>query len=100
MEEASPFSAIPPKVMAVPARRRRIVAHVKEKGVQIGSICQKLAPAAFEKLFFFGGLASITLGCWMAWHPLGPLVGGSMMFWLSLLISSERAEQAAAGKRK
>jgi len=43
-----------------------------------------------EKLFFFGGLAAITWGCWMIYHPLGFVVGGMFGFWLSMLISIER----------
>ena len=49
-----------------------------------------IPPLVCEKLFFFGGLAAITWGCWMIYHPLGFVVGGMFGFWLSMLISIER----------
>ncbi|HZT29257.1 MAG TPA: hypothetical protein VFA33_05205 [Bryobacteraceae bacterium] len=52
--------------------------------------CRKRMPAVMENVLFFGGLASVVYGCWTVWHPLGPLVGGGLAVWVSMLTSLER----------
>ncbi len=42
---------------------------------------------ALQHLFFLGGLGAVTVGCYMAYHPLGPLVGGLISAALGLLVS-------------
>lgn len=51
-----------------------------------------LPPLVFEKLFFFGGLGSISFGMWLVYKPLGFIVGGVIAFWLASLISAGRHE--------
>jgi len=47
-------------------------------------------PGLLEHGLFFSGLASVVCGCWMVYHPLGPLVGGGLAVWVSMLASMER----------
>lgn len=94
--EPNPYAAIRTEQRSQPPPRRRIaVARAKTFWQSLSVACAKKTPAVAESAFFFGGLGAVAFGCWMAWHPLGPIVGGGIAFWLSLLISADRGD----GKR-
>ena len=59
---------------------------------QFVAACRKETPAVLEKILFFGGMGSVVWGCWMVYHPLGPMIGGVLAVWLGMLISVERNE--------
>ncbi len=50
----------------------------------------RAVPAALEQILFFGGLAAVSFGLWMIYHPLGPIAGGAFGVWISFLIAAER----------
>jgi hypothetical protein len=58
----------------------------------LGAALAPVPPLVFEKLFFFGGLSSISYGMWLVYKPLGYVVGGLMGLWLASLISAGRHE--------
>ena len=43
-----------------------------------------LALRALERLFLFGGVASVSYGAWLASEPLGFVVAGGACLWLGL----------------
>lgn len=45
--------------------------------------------SVIENALFFGGLVAFTFGCWLIYHPLGPIVGGVLAVWVSFLLASE-----------
>ena len=94
MTDPSPFSILDESAAA--ARNRQRVRPMRApNALQRGlaafrTACQKRMPATIEHGLFFGGLASVVWGCWMLYHPLGPLVGGGLAVWVSMLASMER----------
>jgi hypothetical protein len=44
-----------------------------------------------EHIIYFAGLASITYGAWLAYHPLGFIIGGGLAVHTSFSIVAERA---------
>jgi hypothetical protein len=44
-----------------------------------------------EHVIYFSGLASVTFGCWLAYHPLGFVVGGLLLINTAFTITAERA---------
>jgi len=58
-----------------------------------------IVPAVLEQVFFFGGMASISYGAWMVYHPLGPIVGGISGVWISFLISADRVAEEQRRQR-
>jgi hypothetical protein len=44
-----------------------------------------------EHSIYFLGLASITYGAWLAWHPLGYVAGGGILVFVSFSVTAERA---------
>lgn len=44
---------------------------------------------AVQHFLFLGGLVSITVGSYMIYQPLGPIVGGVVAISLGLLLSTE-----------
>ncbi len=92
--EENPFQAIAaaarkPHARSTPARA---VAAVRRGGGLLAAACRKQTPAVLEKSLFFGGMGAVVFGCWMIYHPLGPIVGGGIAVWLGMLISVERNE--------
>jgi hypothetical protein len=77
------------------AVRARLLLKCRGAVESFGAVCRKQTPAALERVLFFGGLAAIVAGCWMIYRPLGPLVGGALSVWISMLMSLERAETPA-----
>lgn len=69
---------------------KHTVHHVRTHLAKLRTAVAPLPPLVFEKLFFFGGLGSISFGVWLAYKPLGFVVGGLIAFWLATLISGER----------
>jgi hypothetical protein len=94
MTDPSPFSVLDETTAA--ARSRQSVRPMRTPKVlhrgllAFRKACQKRMPAVLEHSLFFGGLASVVCGCWMLYHPLGPLVGGGLAVWVSMLASMER----------
>jgi hypothetical protein len=96
MTDPSPFSILDDSAAAALAKgRARVRAMRAPNALRRGlaafrKSCQKRMPAVLEHGLFFGGLASVVWGCWMLYHPLGPLVGGGLAVWVSMLASMER----------
>ena len=40
---------------------------------------------------YYGGGALTVYGTWLAWHPLGFVVGGLALVWVSLVIDKQLA---------
>ncbi len=94
MTDPSPFSILDESVAAAKNRQHlrplRAPNALRRGLAAFRKSCQKRMPAVLEHGLFFGGLASVTVGCWMVYHPLGPLVGGGLVVWVSMLASMER----------
>ena len=93
MTDPSPFSILEEPAAARSRQRVRPmrVPNALQRGLAaFRKACSKRMPAVLEHSLFFGGLASVTFGCWMLCHPLGPLVGGGLAVWVSMLASMER----------
>lgn len=70
---------------------KRKVAKFRLMAKRVSASIGAIVPKACEQLFFFFGLGSVVFGCWMVYKPLGFIVGGLLLFWLSTLISAERS---------
>jgi hypothetical protein len=95
--EPNPFAALDPapkRPAQKPRFRRasRVASGARLALASFTAVCRKQTPAVLEKALFFGGIGSVVSGCWMIYHPLGPLVGGGLAIWLGMLISVERNE--------
>jgi hypothetical protein len=95
MTDPSPFSVLDESAAALAKGRNRVrpmrpVSAIRRGAAAFRKACQKRMPAVLEHSLFFGGLASVVWGCWMLYHPLGPLVGGGLAVWVSMLASMER----------
>jgi len=49
-----------------------------------------IVPLVAENVLLFGGMAAVTYGCWMIYHPLGPIVGGLLATRVAFMIEAER----------
>jgi hypothetical protein len=58
----------------VVARRRRVRNSLARLRRASGPVLVTLAEIA--------GLLALAYGCWLAWHPLGFVVGGLVLVWL------------------
>jgi len=94
MTDPSPFSVLDesgPAARSRPRVRPLRVPNALRRGLTaFRKACTKRMPAVLEHGLFFCGLASMTFGCWMVYHPLGPLAGGGLAVWVSMLASMER----------
>jgi len=95
MTDPSPFAILEQSAAAAQRGQvrpvpKRTVNALRRGAALLASACKRHTPPATEKLLFYGGLAHIVLGCWMIYHPLGPLVGGGIAVWLGMLVSVER----------
>ncbi len=91
MSEPSAFNALRQEEKTIPLRRGRPV--LKEKSLSFGGklsiFYAKYRTAMFAYPMFWGGLASVTVGFWMIYHPLGPIVGGTAAIYLSIAASTD-----------
>jgi hypothetical protein len=91
MAEATPFGALrqDDKKKPQPQRVGRTIVMQKAAGfrTQFANACAKYVPGAIQYALFLGGLASISVGFWMAWKPLGPIVGGGIAVYVGMLLS-------------
>ncbi len=94
MTDPSPFSVLDESGPAARSRQRvrplRAPNALRRGLTAFRKACTKRMPAVLEHGLFFCGLASLTVGCWMVYHPLGPLAGGGLAVWVSMLASMER----------
>jgi len=94
MTDPSPFSVLDesgPAARSRPRVRPLRAPNALRRGLTaFRKACTKRMPAVLEHGLFFCGLASMTVGCWMVYHPLGPLAGGGLAVWVSMLASMER----------
>jgi hypothetical protein len=96
MHDPNPYSILDESAAAALAKGRqrvrpiRPVHALRRRAASFAAACRKQTPAVMEKFLFFGGMASVVCGCWMVYHPLGPLVGGGVAVWLGMLVSVER----------
>lgn len=94
MTEPSPFSMLDESRPAARSRQRvlplRAPNALRRGFAAFRKACTKRMSSLVEHGLFFGGLASVTVGCWMVYHPLGPLAGGGLAVWVSMLASMER----------
>ena len=95
MADPTPFSILEQQAAAAAKNRQRVralrpVSAIRRGAAAFRKACTKRMPGVVEHGLFFGGLASVTVGCWMVYHPLGPLVGGGLAVWVSMLASMER----------
>jgi hypothetical protein len=94
MTDPSPFSVLDESTAAARGRQHvrpmRAPNALKRGLAVLRTACQRRMPSVLEHSLFFGGLTSVIWGCWMLYHPLGPLVGGGLAVWVSMLASMER----------
>lgn len=94
MTDPSPYSILDEAAAAAKGRQRvrsiRPVGALRRGFLVFRAACQKRTSAVLENGLFYGGLACVVCGCWMVYHPLGPLVGGGLAVWLGMLTSVER----------
>ena len=94
MNDPSPFSILDESAAAARSRQRvrqmRPPSALRRGLAAFRKACQKRMPGVLEHGLFFGGLTSVAYGCWLVYHPLGPLVGGGLAVWVSMLASMER----------
>lgn len=93
MTEPSPFGALrqDDKKKEQPRRVGRTIVMQKAASFrsQFAQACVKYCPGAAQYALFLGGLVSISLGFWMAWKPLGPIVGGGIAVYVGMLLSAD-----------
>jgi len=94
MTDPSPFSVLDETTAAArsrqPVRAMRPASAIRRGVAAFRKACRRRMPGLLEHGLFFSGLASVVCGCWMVYHPLGPLVGGGLAVWVSMLASMER----------
>ena len=99
--EPAPFKAIPAEERRVSPPPRRFIA-VGAPVVGISRAVADRMPVLLEKGLFFGGICTVSIGFWMAWRPLGPIVGGAIAIYLGIQAALERldTENKQAAPRK
>lgn len=71
------------------SRVRKYLAPLHDRLLLAAKLTRAATPSVTARVLFYGGAFSIAYGFWLAWHPLGFIVGGAMGVWYGANIVAE-----------